>query len=84
MRLILDKSKLDKEYYTIVDLPFEQCEVWVRYNDSTAIYYLTISYNRKSYDACWNSDKQYVLNEYNKLLQAYYNGNKSWYFTWNP
>ena len=84
MRLILDKSKLNKEQYTIVDLPFEQCEVRVIYDNSAAKYCLSIIHNTSIYDACWNSDKQYVLNEYNRMLQAYYNGNKSWYFTWNP
>ena len=72
----------DGYYETIVNLPFELCSVTVEYHDYE--YYLYVRVNNYSYKVCWNSDKKSVLDEYNRLLQAYYNGDKYHTFTWNP
>ena len=88
MRLILDKTKLDNtnvaDCETIVNLPFELCTVTVEYDYRDNKYYLEVTIYRHSYKLCWNSDKQSVLNAYNRMLQAYYNGDKYHTFTWNP
>ena len=80
----------------IVNIPFDPLRVTVDYSNNEKLYYLNVegyhklmeSYNHsytnsEIYHLYWNSNKQMVLDEYNKLLQAYYNGDKSYTFTWN-
>ena len=93
MRLILDRTKLDSakesfnNKYPIINLPFELCEIRIEYNDNRVThineYVLGAMINNKFHELYWNSDKQLVLNEYNKLTQAYYNGERAYTFTWN-
>lgn len=84
MRLILDKTKQGTMTgtYLIVNLPFEQCEVIVSYDRSQSCYCLFVNFERQTHYLFSNSDKQIVLNEYEKLLQAFYNGDKYYTYTW--